>query len=363
MALDIVKLLYQTKRFELLKEYLQLLSEEVDDLAEFLRDSGTRTTLKSRGEYFTHNGWGFERIVGKAVTFSKEFIYDIVCANDKTWVDMFVQHNKQVAFLNISGFDVYCPSDKEINDLFEKASKERKITEIKRDNSISEHERRCKLAKEGALSLVDTIVSDDYDAFVLLSEIERNKIDPEYLSKNNIQDIRFYVYAVNVSDNIECLNQALKNILENHPERYDIQDVLLSAGAIIDGNIAMTNILKQNVLILNKHATTDIVDVEINESVTKQQLLEKIESKHLQYVIVNATIQMERRLKSHIVEQGMDLSEMIDKALNIGLVDDFVCKLLHKLRMARNSIMHSGNKTYYNAEIVKMWVEAVYSIK
>ena len=363
MALDVVKLLYQTKRFELLKEYLNHLSDEVDDLAAFLREVGTHTTLKSRGEYFTHDGWGYERIVGKAVVFSKEFIYDIICADDKVWVDAFIQHNKKVAFLTIRGFGVYCPSDKEIADLFEKASKERRIAEIKSDNSISDHERRCKLAKEGALSLADTIVSDDYDAFVLLPETERNKIDPEYLSRNNVQDIRFYVYAVNVSDNVECLNQGLKNILENYPERYDIQDVLLSAGAIIDGNIAMTNILKQNVLILNKQSNADNSDIEVNESVTKQQLLEKIESNQLQYVIVNATIQMERRLKVHIAEQGVDLAEMIDKALTIGIIDEFTCKLLHKLRMARNGIMHAGNKYHYTAEIVKMWVEAVYSIK
>ena len=54
---------------------------------------------------------------------------------------------------------------------------------------------------------------------------------------------------------------------------------------------------------------------------------------------------------------------MIDKALNIGLIDAFNCKLLHKLRMARNNIMHAGNKSHYTADVVKMWVEAVYSIK
>ena len=159
------------------------------------------------------------------------------------------------------------------------------------------------------------------------------------------------------------MNTAIKLVLEKYPERYDIQDVLLSAGAIIDGNIAMTNILKQNVLILNKQANADNGDVEVNESVSKQQLLEKIEANQLQYVIVNATIQMEKKLKFHIVEQGVDLAVMIDKALSMGLIDEFTCKLLHKLRMARNGIMHAGNKYHYTAEIVKMWVEAVYSIK
>ena len=362
MALDVVKLLYQTKRFELLKEYLKLLSEELDDFNAFLREVGSHTVLKSRGEYFTHNGWGYERIVGKAVVFSKEFIYDIAYNDDKAWVDTFVQHNKKVAFMNIRDFKVYCPSEKELVEIYEKVAKEKRISAIKNDTSISEHERRCKLACEKALSLADAIVADDYDAFVLLDESERNKIDPEYLSKNCVQDVRFYIYAVNVSDNTEYLNQGLKNILENYPERYDIQDVLLSAGAIIDGNVAMTNILKQNVLILNKQVVVENSNIEVNESVTKQELLDKVAGNQLQYVIINATIQMERKLKVHIVEQ-IDLADMIDKALNMGLIDSFNCKLLHKLRMARNSIMHAGNKSHYTADIVKMWVEAVYSIK
>ena len=256
---------------------------------------------------------------------------------------------------------VECES--EIESVFENEQRRKRILSIQSDTSISEHERRCRLAKEDALNINDTIVADDYDAFVLCPEVYRNKIDPELLAKSGVQDIRFYIYAVNVSDDVEKMNTAIKLVLEKYPERYDIQDVLLSAGAIIDGNIAMTNILKQNVLILNKQANADNGDVEVNESVSKQQLLEKIEANQLQYVIVNATIQMEKKLKFHIVEQGVDLAVMIDKALSMGLIDEFTCKLLHKLRMARNGIMHAGNKSHYTADVVKMWVEAVYSIK
>jgi hypothetical protein len=134
----------------------------------------------------------------------------------------------------------------------------------------------------------------------------------------------------------------------------------LSAGAIIDGNIAMTNILKQ--MILNKQENTDISDVEINESVTKQELLNKADENQLQYVIINATIQMERKLKTHITEQ-IDLNDMINKALNMRLIDASNCKLLHNLRRTRNKIVHEGKKSYYTDDVVKMWVEAVYSIK
>ena len=113
---------------------------------------------------------------------------------------------------------------------------------------------------------------------------------------------------------------------------------------------------------VNKQVSVDDGDVEVDESVTKQQLMENVEANKLQYVIVNATRQLEKKLKTHIMDQ-VDLSEKIDKALTLGLIDEFTCKLLHKLRMARNSIMHTGNKHHYTAEIVKMWVDAVYSIK
>ena len=115
-------------------------------------------------------------------------------------------------------------------------------------------------------------------------------------------------------------------------------------------------------MILNKQENTDISDVEINESVTKQQLLKKIESNQLEYVIVNANLQMEKRLKLHIKEQ-IDLNDMINKALNMRLIDASNCKLLHNLRRTRNKIVHEGKKSYYTDDVVKMWVEAVYSIK
>ena len=307
--------------------------------------------------------YGYTTVKGKVITISSKIINLAISNFDKEYTKKFVEFNKTIASsIAINGFAPFTPSEIEVKRLFASAKREKRILAIKNDTSITEHERRCKLAEEKALSLADVIVADDYDAFILLDESERNKIDPEYLSRNGVQDVRFYIYAVNISDDVEHLNQGLKNILENYPERYDIQDILLSAGAIIDGNIAMTNILKQNVLILNKQVGVDNGSIEVHENITRQELLEKVEANQLQYVIINATIQMERKLKVHILEQ-IDLSNMIDKALTMGLVDVFNCKLLHKLRMARNGIMHAGNKAHYTAEVVKMWVEAVYSIK
>ena len=366
----IVEQLYRTGRYELLDRYLKSLAEDSFKTVELFSNFDRRmdhnngiNNFISPSSYLIRARYGSTTVEGKVITISSNIIHLAISNLDEKYTTMFVNFNKSIADkISIDGFNPFVPDSIEIECLFEETKREKRILAIQNDTTISDHERRCKLAKEHALSFADTIAANDYDAFLLLPEYERNKIEPEYLSKNNIQDIRFYVYAVNVSDNTECLNKGLKNILEKFPERYDIQDVLLSAGAIVDGNIAMTNILKQNVLIFNKQVAVDNSNVEVNESVTKQELLNKADENQLQYVIINATIQMERKLKTHITEQ-IDLVDMIDKAQNMGLIDAFNCKLLHKLRMARNSIMHAGNKSHYTADVVKMWVEAVYSIK
>lgn len=369
---DIIEQLYRSQRYELLDKYLKAVAEDTLKTIElfnnldrcedgrYVRYSITPSSYLIRSD---SGDYGYTTVKGKVITISSKIINLAISNLDKEYTEKFVQFNKTIANnIDIGGFVPFTPNESDLKVLFENAKREKRVMAIKDDKSITEHEKRCKLANEKALSLADVIVGDDYDAFILLDESERNKIDPEYLSRNGVQDVRFYIYAVNISDDVEHLNQGLKNILENYPERYDIQDILLSAGAIIDENIAMTNILKQNVLILNKQVGVDSGSIEVHENITKQELLEKVEANQLQYVIINATIQMERKLKAHILEQ-IDLSNMIDKALTMGLVDVFNCKLLHKLRMARNGIMHAGNKAHYTAEVVKMWVEAVYSIK
>ena len=367
----IIKQLYRTGRYDLLNKYLQSVAEDSFKTIELFNNLDKH----GEGPYVNYSitpssylirtdrgSYGYTTVKGKVIAISSDIIHLAISNSDKEYIALFVNYNRSIAD-KISIITPYTPSESEIERVFENEQRRKRILSIQSDTSISEHERRCRLAKEDALNINDTIVADDYDAFVLCPEVYRNTRDPERVAKSGVQDIRFYIYAVNVSDDVEKMNTAIKLVLEKYPERYDIQDVLLSAGAIIDGNIAMTNILKQNVLILNRQANADNGDVEVTESVSKQQLLEKIEANQLQYVIVNATIQMEKKLKFHIVEQGVDLAVMIDKALSMGLIDEFTCKLLHKLRMARNGIMHAGNKYHYTAEIVKMWVEAVYSIK
>lgn len=368
----IIEQLYRSKRYDLLNKYLQSIAEDSLKTIKLFNDSdrrgeGTRVKYSITSSSYLirtdSDSYGYTTVKGKVITISPKIIHLAISNLDEEYASKFIEYNKILSKeLTIFDFAPFVPSETELKELFEITKREKRILSIKNNISISEHERRCKLASENALSLEDVVIADDYEAFVLLDETERVKLDPELLSRNGAQDVRFYIYAVNVNDNIEKLNAGLKIILEKYPKRYDIQDVLLSAGAIIDANIAMTNILKQNVLILNNQTNSDNSDIEVIESVTKQQLLKKIESNQLQYVIVNATIQMERRLKVHIAEQGVDLAEMIDKALSIGIIDEFNCKLLHKLRMARNSIMHAGNKSHYTTEVVKMWVEAVYSI-
>lgn len=363
----IIEELYRSGRYELLEKYLQeALADTLKTIERYekaRKDYGTFSTTMT--SYLIHKRidvYSPIEILGKLVAVDKEVIELAISNLDMKRVSAFVQHNRTIfEKLSVNGFAPFVPNENELEALFAEAKRNKRIVAIQNDTSISEHERRCKLIGENALTWQETAVSDDYDAFVLLSEEERNKIEPESLSKANVQDVRFYIYAVNVNDDIEKLNCALKTVLENLPERYDILDVLLSAGAILDENIAITNILKISILAINK--PVDNSNVEINETATKQLLFEKIEAGDLEYAIVNANIQLEKRLKTHVTDTGIDLSEMIDKALSLKLVSETTSRLLHKMRVARNKIMHGGNKHHYVAEIVKMWVEAVYSIK
>ena len=174
--------------------------------------------------------------------------------------------------------------------------------------------------------------------------------------------IRFYIHALNVDDSIQNLNTALKAVLEKHPDRYDILDTLLSMGATIDDNVAFTNILKQNVALYFSSKETAISNVEIDNNVSKDILLKSLKEGKLEYVIVNLTMVLERKLKEKCAEQNTDLIDMIDKAHNLNTISDFECKMLHNLRKARNGIMHQSGKFYYTEPIVKTWIKIVYSL-
>ena len=141
-----------------------------------------------------------------------------------------------------------------------------------------------------------------------------------------------------------------------------ILDTLLSAGATIDDNVAFTNILKQNVALYFSSKETVNSNVEIDNNVSKDILLKSLEEGKSEYVIVNLTMVLERKLKEKFAEQNMDLIDMIDKAHNLNTISDFECKMLHNLRKARNGIMHQSGKFYYTEPIVKTWIKIVYSL-
>lgn len=216
--------------------------------------------------------------------------------------------------------------------------------------------------EENAITLSDIVIADDYDLFALFPEEATNRITLMDIVNADCKDVRFYIHAVNVDDDINNLNFALKTILEKHPERYDILDTLLSAGAIIDENLAFTNILKQNVALYLNKKETNVGDVEVDNGLSKESLLNALNDDKLEYVIVNLTIVLEKKLKNSLAEQDMDLIDMIDKIHNNGIMSDFDCKMLHNLRKARNGIVHQSGKFYYTKPIVKEWVKIVYSL-
>lgn len=284
---------------------------------------------------------------------------------------MFVNYNRKIVerivigrrtSLNGTGINVFAPIDEKLNEMFEEARRQKRIQKIKENTQITEKERRVRLLKEHALKISETVYADDYDTFAMFPVEETNLITISKIANIDCKDIRFYIHAINVDDNIDRLNSALKTVLEKHPDRYDILDALLSAGATIDGNLAFTNILKQNVALYFENKDTTPDDIEIENNISKELLLERLDEGKLEYVIVNLTMVLEKKLRSVASIQKADLVEMIDEAHRLNLINDFDQKMLHNLRKARNGIMHQSRKFYYTKPIVKMWIETVYSL-
>ena len=206
------------------------------------------------------------------------------------------------------------------------------------------------------------MLADDYDLFAKFPEEKLDAITITDIVDADCADVRFYIHAANINDNINDMNFALKTILEKHPDRYDIMNVLLSVGASVDNNLAFTNILKQNVAIhLNEKDTTS-ANIEIDNDISKKSLLNSLCEGKCEYVIVNLTIVLEKKLKSMLSEQNMDLIDMIDKVHSNGMISDFDCKMLHNLRKARNGIVHQSGRFYYTEPIIKSWIKIVYSL-
>lgn len=363
---NIIEQLYKTKRFDLLTYYMQQIAKAADETIE-------RFNLSERDwqiSYFLKNGYllrhdsgsyGMTKVVGKLISIGKSVI-DLAIENlDKHWVKTFIEYNKNIA-LRYSDIKVYAPNDKELATLFEDERRQRRIKKIKAATTLTDKERREQLFEENALPIYDAISADDYDLFVRYPVEEIRQVSLWDVTRFDCKDIKFYIYVVNTDDDVNRLNAALKFVLEKHPDRYDILDVLLSAGAVLDDNLAFTNILKQNVVMCLGNKESGAKTVDINSNVTKNDLLRSVEEGKSEFVIVNLTMVLERKLKNKLLKQDMDLIDMIDEAHNLNIISDLDCKMLHNLRKARNGIMHQSGKFYYTDEIVKSWINIVYSI-
>ena len=370
---NIIEQLYKTKRFELLSDFIQQINL---DTAKTIKTYNELTYerqvfYKLQNGYLLRNdvgSYGRTTIIGKLITIDKKIVELAISNLDDRWTKIFVDYNRGIVkestkgILNYESKVVFAPDIQELNTLFDEAKRQKRISKIKDNTTITDKQRREQLFAENALSISDVIWADDYDLFAKFPEEQTNSVTLLDVVNTDCSDIRFYIHALNVDNNMQNLNTALKVVLEKHPDRYDILDTLLSAGATIDDNVAFTNVLKQNVALYFSSKETAISNVEIDNNVSKDILLKSLNEGKLEYVIVNLTMVLERKLREKLAEQNMDLIDMIDKAHNLNTISDFECKMLHNLRKARNGIMHQSGKFYYTEPIVKTWIKIVYSL-
>lgn len=370
---NIIEQLYKTKRFELLSDFIQQINLDTAKTIKIYNELTYERQVfyKLQNGYLLRNdagSYGRTTIIGKLITIDKKIVELAISNLDNHWTNIFVDYNRRIVEESTKGIltheskVVFAPDTQELNALYDEAKRQKRISKIKDNATISDKQRREQLFAENALSISDVICADDYDLFAKFPEEQINSVTLLDVVNADCSDIRFYIHALNVDDNIQNLNTALKAILEKHPDRYDILDTLLSAGATIDDNVAFTNILKQNVALYFSSKETANSNVEIDNNVSKDILLKSLEEGKLEYVIVNLTMVLERKLKEKFAEQNMDLIDMIDKAHNLNTISDFECKMLHNLRKARNGIMHQSGKFYYTEPIVKTWIKIVYSL-
>lgn len=370
---NIIEQLYKTKRFELLFDFIQQIKLDTAKTIKIFNELTYERQVfyKLQNGYLLRNdagSYGRTTIIGKLITIDKKIVELAISNLDDHWTNIFVDYNREIlkestkGILNYESKVIFAPDTQELNALYDEAKRQKRISKIKDNAAITDKQRREQLFAENALSISDVIGSDDYDLFAKFPEEQTNSVTLLDVVNADCSDIRFYIHALNVDDSTQNLNTALKVVLEKHPDRYDILDALLSAGATIDDNVAFTNILKQNVALYFSSKETANSNVEIDNNVSKDILLKSLEEGKLEYVIVNLTMVLERKLKEKFAEQNMDLIDMIDKAHNLNTISDFECKMLHNLRKARNGIMHQSGKFYYTEPIVKTWIKIVYSL-
>ena len=370
---NIIEQLYKMRRFELLNNYIQQISSDAAHTLGFFNKAtaGQDISYSLQNGYLLRNDTGYygrTTIIGKLIAIDKQMIELAISNLDDRWANIFIAYNRKIieelnaARKSFSCKNIFAPNTSELNALFDEAKRQKRIRKIKGNSSITDKQRREQLFEEDALSISDAIKAGDYDLFAKFPEEKTNAVTLSDIANADCNDIRFYIHALNVDDSSQNLNDALKSVLEKHFDRYDILDALLSAGATIDGNIVITNILKQNVALHFNGIETSTANIEIDDSATKDTLLKSLKDGKLEFVIVNLTMVLERKLKSKLAEQSSDLIDMIDKAHDLNEISDFECKMLHNLRKARNGILHQSGKFYYTEPIIKTWIKIVYSL-
>lgn len=370
---NIIEQLYKTKRFELLSDYIQQICSDSIKTIEIYNEIPyeNQVSYELQNGYLLRNdvgSYGRTTIIGKLITIDKRIVELAISSLDEHWTKIFVDYNSEIIKNSTKGILVYeskvvfAPNTTELNELFNEAKRQKRIEKIKNNSNITDKQRREQLFEENALSITEVVLADDYDLFANFPEELTNAVTLSDIVNADCKDIRFYIHALNVDDDLQNLNFALKTVLEKHPDRYDILDALLSAGTTIDDNTAFTNILKQNVELYFSNKETSAADIEVDNNISKEVLLNNLKEGKSEYVVVNLTIALEKRLKTLLSEQNMDLIDMIDKAYSLNTINGFERKMLHNLRKARNGIMHQSRKFYYTEPIIKTWIKIVYSL-
>ena len=374
MADNVVLSLYKADKLKVMDSYLESMKEEAEECCnravENCNDYGWRSRYHfgAYGYMFYHNGNGSVETdsccgkmtpVGLAISCAierkdKKTALRLVKYNEfiKDLLDKLTMFKDKPSIRIVTGEAI----DKEI----ERMNQEELYQSILADKKISDRERRRKLFAMERLSISEVLEADDYELFVQFPIEMTSKVSVSSVARV-CNDVRFYIFAVNVGQQQENLDAALAEITRRLPERYDILDVLLSAGAQVADNPSMTAILKQNVLILNNQKTAKVAELKINDNETKDSLLKKLDKGELEFVIVNLSRELEKKLK---VRYGnLPLLDMINMAFRDGLINDLECSLLHNLRKSRNMIMHEGDdRGHYTAEVIREWIKVVYKL-
>ena len=369
MTGNVLVSLYKSKRFDLLDEFMQNMRQEAQNTFDHLEINVRPSSFQLEfGYLFYTYETGYEThtcYCGRMVLAPTEFA---IKQKDKAAALKFNEYNSFVKGLidklpvAKKELAVFVTDENGIDKAIEKVKAEERYQSIVSDDTMTEYDRRRKLFAIHKLSVSSAIEADDYDLFAQFPFEETKGLSISFVA-DHCKDIRFYIYAVGLGQSQDKLNAALDRVLQSDPERYDIIDVLLSAGAIIKDNPALTVVLKQNVLILNKQKdTVSAFDVEINNDETKQTLLNALNDGRLEYVIVNLTIQLEKKLKAKF-GNGIQLLDMIDKAFEQELISDMERSMLHNLRKSRNTIVHQGEERgFYTTELIREWIEIVYKV-